>query len=314
MVFHFSEMKRIQSYLSVSIFGVSTACLLFTACIPEPLEVKNIPVLQAQIVVSSQIIADQGVVVLLTKSFGALDANEDSDAEALLNQLAINDAVVLLKSDNETDTLLFIESGLYGGITQEFEIDQVYELVIESPTMGKVRASTTVKQQILFEEIDAQLSFNGFDDTLVQVTYNFIDPTERNWYMVNVQRFSQQTALENVLNPQAFTRLMTDDEFNGGRFGESFRAFPRDYKPGDTVAVFLSNISEPYYQFLQLRQDNRFTFIEFISEPINYPSNVEGGLGFFNLYLPDIRLFVLEENEDGSSATSLRNDAPSHPR
>jgi hypothetical protein len=305
MVFRFNEMRRTYSYFAVSIFGVCVTGIFLAACLAEPLEVKNIPTLKPQIVVSSQIIANQGLVILLTKSFGALDASEDSDAEELLSQLAINDALVILKSEDQTDTLLFIENGFYGGVTQEFETGQVYELTIESPTMGKVNASTTVKQQILFDEVNAELSFNGFDDTLVQVTYNFIDPAEKNWYMINVQRFLQETVLENVLNPQAFTRLMTDEVFNGERFGESFRAFPRDYKPGDTVAVFLSNISEPYYQFLQLRQDNRFTFIEFISEPINYPSNVEGGLGFFNLYLPDIRLFVLEENEDGSSATSL---------
>ncbi len=307
-------MKKIELYFKATVLGLSTTGLLFTACIPEPLEVKNIPVVKPQIVVSSQIIANQGLVVLLTKSFGALDASEESDAEELLNQLAINDAVVLLKSGSDTDTLVFIESGLYGGIGLGFDRDQVYELVIESPTMGNVSASTTVKQQILFEEVDAQLSFNGFDDTLVQVAYTFIDPAEKNWYMINVQRFSQENALENVLNPQAFTRLMTDEQFNGEQFGESFRAFPRDYKTGDTVAVFLSNVDELYYQFLQLRQDNRFTFIEFISEPVNYPSNVEGGLGFFNLYLPDIRLFVLDENEDGSGAISIVNDAPSHPR
>ena len=31
-----------------------------------------------------------------------------------------------------------------------------------------------------------------------------------------------------------------------------------------------------------------------ISETVNYPSNVKGGKGFFNLYMPDVKLFVLE--------------------
>ncbi len=45
---------------------------------------------------------------------------------------------------------------------------------------------------------------------------------------------------------------------------------------------------------MELRQDNRFSLVEFLGEPINYPTNVVGGKGFFNLYIPDIRTFVLE--------------------
>jgi hypothetical protein len=63
---------------------------------------------------------------------------------------------------------------------------------------------------------------------------------------------------------------------------------------GDTIAVSLSNINEEYYRFMKLRIDNRLSFVEFISEPVNYPSNVIGGKGYFNLYLPDVHFFVFE--------------------
>jgi len=100
--------------------------------------------------------------------------------------------------------------------------------------------------------------------------------------------------VENLLNPRAYTRLIADDDFNGTSFGERFRVFPRDYHPGDSVAVSLSNISEEYYEFMKLRIDNRFSLVEFVSEPVNYPSNVAGGKGYFNLYIPDVRFFVFE--------------------
>jgi hypothetical protein len=88
--------------------------------------------------------------------------------------------------------------------------------------------------------------------------------------------------------------LFDDEEFDGIGIKEMFRVFPRDYEPGDTIAVSISNISEPYYEFMKLRQDNRFNFIEYLSEPLNYPTNVKGGRGFFNLYKPDFRTLVLE--------------------
>jgi hypothetical protein len=272
------------------------AMLLFmNACIPEPLEVTGVPVVKPEIVVSTQIVPDQSLVVLLTKTFGALDASDSSDPEALLNQIAVTDAVVSITGPEGIDTLLALGNGVYGGILIPFEEGVSYQLDVNSESLGKVSAVTSVKPAITFNDIEAELYFNGFDDTLVQVTHQFNDAVGKNWYMLNVQRIQEERLLENILNPRAFIRLLDDTEFEGDIYQETFRAFPRDFKAGDTVYVSLSNISEDYYNFIKLRLDNRFSFIEYLSEPVNYPSNVTGGKGFFNLYVPDIRVFVLED-------------------
>ncbi len=279
--------------LTIWIFSLAVISLLFYSCLPDPLEVKGVPVIKPQIVVSSQILTDQSLVVLLTRSFGALDASDDSDPQQLLNQIAINDAQVTITGPQGTDTLSFIDSGVYGGLTNSLEAGAIYTLYVNSPTMGEVRASTRVKPKVNFNEIEAELFFNGFDDTLAQITHRFQDVPGKNYYMLNVQRFRQQNLEEQLLNPRAFIRLLSDDAFDGELYSENFRVFPTDFSEGDTIAVYLSNISEEYYRFIKLRVDNRFSFVEFLGEPINYPSNVEGGKGFFNLYLPDIRFFRL---------------------
>ena len=112
--------------------------------------------------------------------------------------------------------------------------------------------------------------------------------------MINVQEVEREDVFESLLNPRAFTILPEDGDFNGSAYGERFRVFPRDYQPGDSVAVSLSNISEAYYRFMKLRIDNRFSFVEFVSEPVDYPSNIIGGKGYFNLYVPDLRFFVFD--------------------
>ena len=265
-----------------------------SSCLPEPLDVKGIPVVKPQIVVSTQIIPDQSVVVLLTKTFGALDASNDSDAEELLKQIAIDDAVVTIAGPQGTYTLEPLENGLYGGLVIPFGVGETYELKVNSESLGEVSAVTTVKPLVSFDDIKADLVFNGFDDTLAQITYQLSDPVEQNWYMLNVQQIERDEILDDLLNPRAFTRLMDDQNFNGRIHKETFRVFPRDFIPGDTIAVLISNISKDYYEFIDLRLDNRFSFVEYLGEPINYPSNVKGGKGFFNLYIPDVRLFVLE--------------------
>lgn len=271
------------------------AAMVAVSCLPDPLEVKNIPTVKPEIVVSSQIIPEQGLVVLLTKTIGALDASNDSDPEELLDQISIRDAVVTILGPDGEYTLDSLGRGLYGGIQIPFAVGQQYTLKVRSIKLGEIEATTSVLPQIQFDFVDAELYYNGFNDTLAQITYAIEDPEYQNFYMVNVQEVEREDAIENLINPRAFTVLLEDKKFNGARFEQTFRVFPRDYQPGDTIAVSISNISDEYFDFIKLRLDNRFSFVEFLGEPVNYPSNVIGGRGFFNLYVPDVRIFVMEE-------------------
>ncbi|MEX1241375.1 MAG: DUF4249 domain-containing protein [Cyclobacteriaceae bacterium] len=265
------------------------------SCLPDPLEVDSMPKANAEIVVSTQIVPDGSLIVLLTRTFGALEASDDSDPEELLEFISVNDALVILEGPQGRDTLPLLRNGVYGGSFIPFAEGEKYNLYINSAESGEISATTEVKRTVDFSKIDAELFYNGFGDTLAQITYTFNDaPEEKNWYMINVQEVEREDFVENLLNPRAFTILLADDEFNGQAYSEKFRVFPRDYEPGDTIAVSLSNISEEYYQFMKLRIDNRFTFVEFVSEPVDYPSNVAGGKGYFNLYVPDVELFVFE--------------------
>lgn len=271
--------------------------VLLAGCLPDPLEVDGIPVVKPQIVVSSQIVPDQSLVVLLTKSFGALDASDDSDPQDLLDQISVTDALVTLHRGSESDTLLPLGNGFYGGSFIEFIPGAEYTLNVESETLGTVSATTQVKPQVTFDDLEAELVFDNFDDTLAQVTYSVTDPPGKNWYMLNVLKIEQEELMENLLNPRDFVRLVDDASFDTNTIGETFRVFPREFNDGDTIAVYFSNISKEYYDFMQLRLDNRFSLVEFISEPLNYPSNVVGGKGYFNLYIPDIRFIVMQWDE-----------------
>lgn len=292
--FTFCRMTVLSIMFRFSCFLWFVAVL--TSCLPEPLEVKNIPSVNPEIVVSTQIIPDSSLVVILTKSFSALDANTNTNPEELLNMISINDALVTITGEGRTDTLELIENGFYGGIRIPFKNNGIYELKVKSETMGEVKAVTEVKPKINFNKVEAGLFVDNFNDTLAQITYSFFDPEEVNWYMVNVQEAEQEDIIRNSINPGAYTILFGDADFKDNLREEQFRVTSRDYSPGDTIVVSLSNISREYYSFMKLRLDNRLNFIEFLSEPINYPSNIEGGKGFFNLYVPHIRTFVLEND------------------
>lgn len=269
--------------------------LALTGCLPEPLAVDNIPQLEPKIVVSTQITSDQSVAILLTKSVGALEASDDSDPQELLNQIGLNDATVVIYHNDQLYPLTLVESGLYLSTDIPLEPGDLYRLVVHSASLGTVTSSTRAMEPVQFEFVEAEIYDNGFD-TLAEVSYSFNDLIGENYYMFNVQHLTRDVEPEDLLNPDSYTSLMEASPPRDGLL-HSFRhrvAARRDFMPGDTIGVFLSNISKPYYDFMQLRLDSRFNFADFLGEPANYPSNIDGGLGFFNLYIPDVRILELE--------------------
>lgn len=282
-------MKR-KHILGLIIIG---SCIAMFGCLPEPLPVDNIPQLEQKIVVSSQIVPGQGLVVFVTKSVGALEAGRESDREELLNQVVISNAIVTLHQNNNVDTLISLGNGFYGEVNTSWQQGVSYELRVKTDSLGEVSATSQVIPQITFSKASANLYYTGYD-SLISVDYALNDPVGKNYYMVNIQRFSTTQDIASLLNPRIFTHLVEDTEFDGKYFEEEFKAFFQHYSKGDSVAVFMSNISADYYQFLKLRGDNRYNLADFASDPVNYPTNVKGGYGFFNLHLPDVRVFVLE--------------------
>jgi hypothetical protein len=285
-----------RKYMDKLLRGTITLLIfLLSACMPDPLEVKNIPALAPQIVVSSQIIPEQSVAVLLTRTFGALDANDDSDPQKLLDQIAVMDATVSVSIDGNVYLLDSIGDGLYGGTNIPFTPGATCTLNVMSESTGSVSANTKVQSQVSFDQVTAELHYSGQDDTLAQVTYTLSDPANiANWYMLTAQRLRRKNARENIIDPRAFVELVDDAAFDGKKYSDRFLTGFRGYKPGDTLMVSLANVSEEYYHFMQQRADNRFSLVEFLGEPANYSSNIDGGKGFFNLYIPDIRFFVLK--------------------
>ena len=276
------------------ILSAIIAMMMLGSCLPDPLDIHDIPQLEQKIVVSSQMLAGQAVAVLLTKSIGALDANEHSDPQALLDQIVVADAVVRIEHNGESYPLTYAGNGVYGIITMPLVTGDSYTLFVDSPTAGSVKATTTVKPSVRFASVNAKMYITG-RDTLADISYTINDAAGKNWYMLNAQHLTRDAFEDRILNPRVTTKMLDDVDFEGKVRSDDFKILFDEVEPGDTLAVMLSNVEEDYFKFMKLREDTRFGLAAAIGEPINYPTNVEGGLGFFNLFVPDIRVFTLEE-------------------
>lgn len=266
---------------------------MLEACTPDPLPVKNIPALSPHMVVASQMLTDQSVVVMLTKTIGALDAGKDSDLQNLIEQIIVEDATVTIEHNSTIDTLRYLGEGVYGNAGLSVITGQSYTLHAKSPTSGEISSTTLAQEIIPFKTVEASLYKEQYD-SLAQVDYSLEDPAGKNFYMITVQRFSTTQDLTSLINPRLYTHLVTDDDFDGQLYQEKFNVLFQRYHLDDTVAVSLTNISEGYYQYIKQRVDNRYSITAFATEPFNYSTNVEGGYGFFNLQRPDVRIFILK--------------------
>lgn len=283
--------KRSFNHAGVSLAGL--AMVLTFSCIPDPLEVDHLKFPETSIVVSSLILPDNSVAVLLTRSIGALEASEESDPRDLISEIAINDAGVTISVNDSVYALTLLQDGVYQGIGIPLKPGRECHLKVVSKSMGTVTASTVVQAPIYFDSVRVEPYINEYNDYWAQVTYTIKDPPSPNYYLLNVQKAKRKDRAENILKPEAYTRQVEDKTFDEQEFSEMFRAMHKNLYPGDSIEVSLSNVSFDYFNYVTLRLENRLELVEVFSEPIYYPTNVRGGRGFFTLHLTDVRVIVL---------------------
>jgi len=272
---------------------VLVAALWLSSCIPDPLDVEDLEFPKTRIVVSSLMLPGNSVAVLLTRSIGALEANKESDPRKLISEIAINDAEVTISFDNSVYRLNLLQDGVYQGIGIPLVAGRQCHLKVVSSSLGEVSATTEVQAPIYFNTVKAEPYVNEYQDHWAQVTYTIKDPPTPNYYLLNVQEAKRKDLAENILKPDAYTRQVEDKTFNDQEFSEMFRAMNKNFYPGDSIEVSLSNVSLDYFNYVKLRLENQLDLVEVFSEPIYYPTNVRGGRGFFTLHLTDVRVIVL---------------------
>ena len=275
--------------------------LSLIACRPEPLLI-DIPPAKEQVVVFSQIIPDQVMTVALTRTIGALDFSEeegDTLTASLLDRLLVKDAKVWVTYRDLADTLYPVTDGIYVSINTPQFVNEKYTLHVITLEGDSLTAETTMLPLVTFDHILPIIEND--EGSLVTLDYKFKDFPENNWYMINI--YTNGVANNTEVNLNSLfddgskvlkrTELLSDVAF-GSEIIEGRLELP-NVNPTDSMVVTLSAINETYFQYLELRKNGNNLFSAITKEPISLPTNVEGGLGFFNTHFPDVHYFDLNE-------------------
>ncbi len=303
-------MKRfIQIICLILILGTS-ACVEDVLVHVEPAEEK--------LVVSSLFIPDSIIIVTVTRSFSALSAKSLEGLENdLINTLLVDRALVTISSKNQIDTLFKLSPGVFIGALKDARPLDLFELnIYDSLTKSSVRSSTQLKSQVKFDSVSVNLRITD-GDTSSFAYYQFLDAAQTdNWYLVQAFEFPRLPNLDNinfdvengevVLSPDTSNQVFFTPEVNV-LFTDLIAdiTLPNDtvsseeilpYIPNDTTIFVVFNIDEGYYDFLQARRRSGGILASLTREPVNHPTNVDNGYGYFTMHLPFFKAFIRKED------------------
>ncbi|MGL4597069.1 MAG: hypothetical protein ACRCYO_06060, partial [Bacteroidia bacterium] len=168
-------------------------CIGMQSCLPDPIDI-DVPPAEQKIVVSSQIVPNQIMVVGLSRSFSALSsgANNDSVSDDFLADILIDSALVTVDHPAGRDTLFRLAPGIYASIDVLLVNYGNYTLnVLDYKTGKSVKATTYLSPPVAFDSVAPYFQIANTDTSLF-VHYELRDDASReNYYVVNYYRKSQ---------------------------------------------------------------------------------------------------------------------------
>lgn len=293
-----------KKYILFFAIAFSAAFTLFS-CRPDPIDI-DVPPAEERLVIASQIVPNSIMVVGLTRSFSALDAGgqEDTLQDDFLNRILVADAIVTVTHPGGTDTLYMVTPGIYASISVLLTNYGTYTIHAKDVSTGQeVTATTELMPAIEFDSIQPYIGFDSIaNDSAAFIHYELTDfRNETNYYVACYYRKSQDTSAFDLNNyfAQGTNQLSSFDLITEQDFDQNGKLVRNQLLNtvgiNDTIACTISHITKGYYEFLSAYKRSSSLFNQLSGEPINYPTNVEGGYGYFNTHIPDIRIFALPD-------------------
>jgi len=301
----------IRSHKKIQVMNIFKYILAISCCYalascnfspsPIPIEIDEPP---QQLVISSFALPPQELIVTVSRTFSALIPEADSlnlDNPDVLLRALVDSALVMVTYGGRSVQLFKIAPGIYASIEVEQIPGETYTLTVKDFDTGlSAQAQTTAMPQIELDTLFPTTQIlPSLGDTLHSFKYNFWDPFGmENYFLVTYTK--SNNIFQDILLPgnslfrternsfHAFSDKTTGD-------GKEIIFEPDPvFEVGDTVLVGLSNIPKKYFEFVSAYRRSGNLFSQLISEPINLPSNVEGGYGYFTMTIPKFKTVVIE--------------------
>jgi hypothetical protein len=293
-----NNMKSADFLIVFALFMGLSACNLS----PKPLDV-DVDEAEQRLVISSFAIPPQEALFTITRTFSALLGEDsiDIDNQDVASRVLVDSVFATLGHSGYIDTLFKLTPGVFGAIkTEQLEYEHYVLDVKDFKTGQTIHAQTQLLPTVPLEDVyPTQNLLPQLNEIIHSFRYAFLDPPGiANYYLATYTNLSQQSQSGGGVGGQLFNFNQTQfnvfsDQVNGDGVPIVYQS---EYSGavGDTIVVALSNITKEHYNYMAAYKRSGNLFSQLTGEPINLPTNVEGGYGFFAMILPSVRVVVLE--------------------
>lgn len=270
------------------------------SCRPKPI-VLNVKTAPNKLVVYSQIIPGNKMLVFLSRTFSPLENSTANNEQLSL----VSGATVRILFDNKTFDFKEYSPGVYKSNFDGYQVDQDYDLLVISG-VDTIKSRTKMLPQLDFNTIKPNIE-KSLIDTTVYINFSFDDiPNVSNWYLLNFYKKQSTPIVEGGNNhlPIGSNFLGKDSNYllktiivSDKEFSDSYSKKLKlsDVKYNDSIVVTLSNINETYFRYLSYKVGSGGIINQLNIEPLNYPTNILNGYGFFNAHSPSTHFFDLNK-------------------
>lgn len=276
--------------------------VLALGCKPDPTELE-IPQAPEKIVVASQQVEGNILVMVLSKSFGALEQKTVSPDAPLPEELLIQNAIVNLTGNGQSISLQEVSPGVYATESMIHQPYSTFTLQVNHSESGQsIEAQTSMLPKVTLDTFGVKPISGTSNEYLLHYAFTDI-PGISNWYVVNF--YTKDNARDSfpgnpldvdyiakrLLEQRLDFDLISEKDLVNGRY-EITKKFTN--KQLDSLGIALSNISQGYYEFLRAQQKYASLTNKLRGEVVNMPTNINNGYGYFNLHTPDAHLVRIE--------------------
>lgn len=282
-------------------FGLIFFFSVLFSCKPESLELE-LPVEPSKPVLSAQYTRFEGAGVLamvLSNSFNPVSEpiRIDSLGLELDSSLLASGAQVWIEGPGVAQYLPELDPGIYGSETINLQDGKQYQVSV-SVGNHRLQATTTKMQKVEMDSF-AVLPDAGRKNLSVFIRFQDI-PNQKNYYVINYTGSKKEPLPQDpdpdyiarrILEQNAGFDLLTDEGADG-----KMQVFSKNMpipSASDTFALAITHISKGYYEFLSAQKKSGTLFNQLRAEVINFPGNVKGGYGYFELNEPDLKVIQL---------------------
>jgi hypothetical protein len=232
----------------------------------------------------------------------ALDTTTVGELSKASKELVLDSAVVMLRKDGQAaDTLHKISSGLYSRKDLQLTPGEAYTLTVHDCRKGFTATATTTYLPVPAIDTVYPEQIRKGSETTSKLHLRIKDISQTAYYFVcyNTVRQAREgsTTLPrnvralNLFVPKQIALFSTADAVSGRLDKEIIL----QVQPTDTALIQVGQIDKAYYDYLAAYKRTGALINQLTGEPINLPTNISSGYGYFSLFNPVRELYDLNK-------------------